>query len=276
MDYIKSQLKVGVDKDAIKSSLLGTGWNGLDVDDSMKSAAEEGVSPSPVSPASPKMAAGGAPIVVSDLIPNTSKMEIITAKTDEKKPIESAEPKKTRLAIKFKLPKLEAKLVVVVVLAVVTLAVVGAAAYFYVQAKNTGDKLAALTAAGSAAQSQATSLNSQVTDLTNAKNDLTGQVSALTVANQELTNDLSFFVAAPSASTSEIAVAFSGSLAGGGKVEYSLTATSGVRVFAANSKDAKVDTALKPLLGGAAQISGTHVPGSREITVTSVNGASVQ
>ena len=56
VEYIKSQLNLGVGKDTIKSALIGAGWVEVDVDDSFKSA--EGLSAQSVSP---------APVIVSGL-----------------------------------------------------------------------------------------------------------------------------------------------------------------------------------------------------------------
>src|SRR5258708_3557009 len=38
VDYISSQMKLGVTRDAIKSSLVGAGWQAMDVEDTLKKA----------------------------------------------------------------------------------------------------------------------------------------------------------------------------------------------------------------------------------------------
>ncbi|MDO8516428.1 MAG: hypothetical protein Q7S28_04200 [bacterium] len=60
----------------------------------------------------------------------------------------------------------------------------------------------------------------------------------------------------------------------GNAVRYAIyDIPSGLFIPIVNSSDVSVDAALKPLLETAVTVSGTHAPGSREITVTSVNGS---
>ena len=139
------------------------------------------------------------------------------------------------------------------------------------------DSLRVANGAADAAKSQVVDLNAKMDDLQKVNDALTKTNDDLMSANSELTDDLSFFVVpADSSASSGLSVVFGGVLAGGGKNEYSVTATSGLKVFVKNSADANVDAALSPLVGQAVQISGTHALGSREITITAVNGNSVQ
>jgi hypothetical protein len=265
VDYIKDQFKVGVGEDVLRGALLEAGWSEADIDDSVKSARGAAGPPASVSPPT-KMDVAGAPIVMSDLMPGTSKMEIIAAKPEVEKAGKTSELEARPSA---KLPKFGAK-TVVIILVVLLVAAAGAAIFFYTRAKSAEDKLTVILGASDATKSQ-------IADLTKANGDLTSQVSSLTNAKQELEGNLSFFVVpAGLSATSEVSVAFSGILAGGVKSAYTLTATSGIMISVQNYKDEKVDAALKPLAGQTVQISGTHTLGSQNVTVTAVNGNPVQ
>lgn len=276
VDYIKAQLKVGVGKEEMRRTLLDAGWVGTDVDDALRSAVgRDAVS----SNNSSKTAADGKPIVVSDLIPSTSEMEIVTAEPVSvgEKSAESTNPKTRFNMPSIKLSKFDLKITVIVALAAVAVGFGVAAAYFYWQTNSLSDKLIVLTGAGEAAKSQVEDLSNRVSDLTKVRDDLTKTNNDLINAKEELEENLSFFAVPEGLSaSSEAAVTFSGVVGGGGKSAYSLMATSGIKILIANSKDANVDAALKALLGQTAQISGTHVPGSQNVTITAVNGASVQ
>ncbi len=283
VDYIKAQLGVGVGEEELESSLLDAGWNGTDIDDSMKSAASSGGAASDFS-AAPGTAAAGDRIVVSDLIPSASKMEIAAVKPEKEKSANSeskAPPKSPPGPKSPESGKPDSKTTVVIILAAVALGLAGASVYLYTRMKSAEDKSASLLAASSASDSQITALNSQITDLTNAKNDLTSQIASLSSDVQKFTDELSFFVALPTTSsvsgTAPAAIPFtlSGVLSWNAKTSYTLTTADGVKIHVKNSGDAGVDAALKPLVGQSVEISGTHAPASKEAAVTAVNGADV-
>src|SRR6266481_5047975 len=79
IEYISSQVKLGVTKDALKSSLITAGWAQADVDDTMKkfetdqAVAASSVISSPAKPAAMggAMAVGPQTIKVSDLVSAT-------------------------------------------------------------------------------------------------------------------------------------------------------------------------------------------------------------
>jgi hypothetical protein len=266
VDYIKSQLKVGVASDVIRNALTEAGWSTADIEDSLKNI--ESASGAALPPSTP--------IVVSDLVSNSKLDVMIPTQVTGKEEKKSLADKLTESKQKMPAQKFNKSLLLSIVLGVLAIGFAAAAVYFYLQNSGLQDKLIAATGTGLSADSKISALNSQVAELTNKNTDLSSQIASLTAANQELAGNLSLFVAAPGVSTSEVAVAFGGMLAGGGKVEYSITSTSGVKIFVSNSKDAKVDTALKPLLGNAVQISGTHTPGSQKVTVSGVNGAPLE
>ncbi len=272
VDYIKAQIKVGVGKEELKGALLDAGWNEADINDSVENATGTVGAAASTASVPAGVVSAGNPIIVSDLLPSVPNVEAAAAKPEKEKS-GGSEPK-----VRFgtKLLKLDLKTAVTVIVAIVALGFAGASVYFYVQFKNTQDKFVLLSGASGAAESQLAALNSQVADLTKAKDDLASQVSSLTNANKELADKLLFFAVPEGLGTSSAAtVNFGGVLGGGGKSEYSITASSGIKVFVSNSKDTKVDEALKSLVGQNVQISGTHMPGLREVTVTTINGTAV-
>ena len=64
-----------------------------------------------------------------------------------------------------------------------------------------------------------------------------------------------------------------GILHGDGKVPYTLMTENEIVVTVKNSKDAKVEEALKSLVGTTVELAGEHGFGSRDITVRTVNGS---
>lgn len=136
-----------------------------------------------------------------------------------------------------------------------------------------------------------TTLNSQSASVTSQLNALQSQINAsssadatqiasLTAANTDLALDLSFYavpIGTPTA-TAEAAlpVTISGSVSGGGKAPYAVTTPRGAKVFVANSSDATIGPELKASLGQTAQLSGTYIEGSDEMTVSSVSTTTTQ
>jgi hypothetical protein len=59
---------------------------------------------------------------------------------------------------------------------------------------------------------------------------------------------------------------------------YTITTPRNIVLTVKNSKDSKVDTTLKPMVGQnvVASLSGVHAPMSKDLTVESINGVSVK
>ena len=130
--------------------------------------------------------------------------------------------------------------------------------------------------ASAAAAADAAALQNQIQGLTDEKANLTAQLTTLSEEQQKLTAEVSFFAVPASGSLSaDIEGKASGVLSGGGTLPYIVTTAHQLRVYVKNWKDAKVDAALKPLLGATVEISGIHKPTSPDLTVTAVNGAPV-
>ncbi len=293
VDYIKSQLALGVGKEAVRGELAQTGWSKEDIEDSIRTAEAVSVAAVPTSsvrePVSQARQGGEnenvrrtpaqivpSTISMSDLIPSSqlemapiANMKATSGKGDKKAVFPDASHGSRRL------PKFHAS-IAVIILIVVSLAFAGGAAYFYMQGKSLQEKSVVLGAANDTMSTKIGSLNAQVADLTKAGDDLKAQVGTLTGEKAELAKYLVFFVAPPG-SGSEASVDVKGALSGGGKVLYALTLENGIRLSMVNSKDAKVDAAFKALAStSSVQIAGTHTPGFRDVTVTAVNGTSVQ
>ncbi|OGY98980.1 MAG: hypothetical protein A2945_04005 [Candidatus Liptonbacteria bacterium RIFCSPLOWO2_01_FULL_52_25] len=282
VDYIKAQLVAGVGKEAVRAQLEQAGWGKGDIEESFKST--ETVIPTvsvPVSPARENIVDKGTKITqgtisVSDLIPNSQldMAPVVSVKTSPAKEEQKVSPERA-MSTSIHVPKLHVS-IAVIVLAIVAVALGGGGVYFYMQGRDLQEKSMTLGAANDAMMAQVASLNTQVADLTASGNDLKAQVQAITSEKGELAKNLSFFLAPAGAST-PVSVVAKGALSGGEKVLYALTLSNGIRLSVVNSKDAKVDAAFKALTStSSVEISGTHVPGFRDVTVTAVNGTSVR
>jgi hypothetical protein len=254
VDYVKQQMQGGVALDAIKKALLDAGWPAADVEDSIKAAVPAGGAASPaatpltVKKFDPAAAMGGTAIAgasagVAAMSPKT------TFFTDGPHEVQ---------------PKHSWGRVAVGVMAVVILILLGALAYVYYSLNGKVAAGAGQTASGADAQA----LQDQLTKLAEDKNNLMTQTNALTADNQTLMGEVGFFTLSSSTLVSSTVKGVIGSNAGG----YLLTTPHNILIAIKNSKDAKVDAALKPLLGQTAELSGTHRPGFAELTVTAVNG----
>lgn len=149
-----------------------------------------------------------------------------------------------------------------------------AAAFFYFQNSSLSSQIAALNGTSGGAASALTTLQGQFEASTTALN------AAIASANAEksaLALDLSFLMV-PSGmpATTTFTAALQGTVSGGGKLFYAITTPHGVKVFVANSKDARVISLLQPLVGTTSvQLAGNYIPGVASITLTAVNGTSV-
>lgn len=266
LDHVKSQLQGGATREVVKTALMGAGWPEADVEDTIKNV-EASVLPK-TAPA----------IVVSDLVANSS-LEVLPVEVKNAK-AENAEPPKNfpeaGLPAQAGAKKFNKTSVIKIALGVVALLFAGTAVFLFFQNSGLKEKMAASSGVTDAANAKVAALNSQVGDLNKQIADLNSKLATLTGDNQKLIAELSFFVVPAGSPSEEAAFTLKGKVEVGGKVLYVVTADDGLKVTVKNSKDEKVDAALKPLVGQTAEISGTHAAGSRDATVTAVNGASVQ
>ena len=287
VDYIASQVKLGVSLDVTKNALTSAGWAPGDIDEAIKAVQAAPASTKPNVPA----ASSAKTISVSDLIPSgldtvQTSFESKLADKAKNAPVVAVKEKIATPVVvakkKLSMPHISASLIVTIVCAVLALAAGGATVYFYLQVNGLQSKLTAITNTGGTQASQVTSLaaqvaalTSQLADATKAKTDSDANAASLAATNQDLATDLSFFVASNTSGTpTSVSATVKGTLGSGSL--YTLILSNGIKLFIANSKTAKVDAALKPLLGTAVEVVGTHNPGSNMLTAQSVNGASVQ
>lgn len=344
VEYINSQIKLGVPRDTIKATLTSAGWSAADVEDTIKKVESAkpavagmpampiaAISSSPITakPAEPMAAAkpiGGmanpAPqtIKVSDLVsasPASSMSASVRSSGGAKSPLTGPAPvsvasvaampagKKTVDTFQASpMPGMKphgshGTLITDVVLILIILAIGGFAGFLFIQNSGLNTQLTALNARSSGVNSQLSALQAQVAASTTA---LTAQISTLTSANQELQAELSFLVAPTSTTPGATSTATVNGTVVEGKTSYVIMATYGTKIYVANSKSAAVVAALAPLLPAApvaadaatatstatstavvampmtpavAQFTGTYIPGSDSITLTSVNGTSL-
>ncbi len=297
-DYISQQLKLGVSKDVVKSTLLGAGWSESDVSEAMASVESPAVSQS----VSPAAAGETKPVEQAQPVTNPSEtvgtVKSLEVKPEIKTPAAGSEkippasfvtsdifrakdeplfqPKETAqkpsLADKPQIISVNEKaaktaprqFVLPLILGILLLASLAAAGFFYYQNSGSQDQINSLSQENS-------SLRNQLSAFSNDKSNLTSQISSLNDTINELKNELSIF-AIVGTSTAELPVTVKGILSTGGRAGYSLTTANNIVVYVKNSKDAKVEAALKPLVGSELAIGGTHSTGSSSITVTTING----
>lgn len=324
VDYISSQMKLGVSREAISSALVSAGWVAADVEDTIKkvestkpaqpaaaassmssgtssamssakpmgtgamssspmgagttakpAAMSTGAMAAPATTATatatamkPMGAAGPQVIKVSDLVSTTPGATVNAANPAKVDPgkfggkvtgnsfqatTATAAPKKGGSGMK-------------IVAIVLVLIFAAAAGYFYWQNTTLAAKISSLTGSSSQVNSQLTDLQ---TKLNTTNSDLSNQISALKQANDDLTLQLSFFAASKNATTTQATI--SGTLANGNaKDPYKITTPRSVDIYITSATAAKILTTLKSLVGGQVQVAGTYIPGSDQLTVTSI------
>ncbi len=296
VDYIKGQLVAGVPKDALQSTLKGAGWADADIADAMKGV--EGAAAAPAVQSAPKEpAVSAAPKEVNFSVSSAKPFAAVQAAAP-KEPVQDVRAaiamQEQASSLSLGVAPMEAKKdakkissgeagkkrssVLPIVLGVLFLLSAGGAVYLYMNEGALRDQVATLTSQNAAFTTQVAALGSSKDTLTAQVTNLDNQIASLTASNASLTGELSFFVLAPSASaTAPMSVSLSGVLSSG-KSGYLLTTVDGLVVGLKNGKDAKVDPILKPLAasGTVAEIAGTHLPGSNQVTITSVNGTLLQ
>ncbi len=321
VDYINSQMKLGVSRDVIKTTLTGAGWTAADVEDTLKKVesakmaqpisamsafakpAEPVIASKPITPAGGAMGPEPQTIKVSDLISAPASASVTPAvsarpaanlassKSPLTGPVATAPATATPAGIKSantfqasSYPGMKAHgsrgpLITEIILAVIIVVVGAFAGFLYMQNGGLHAQLNTLTGQSSGVTSQLSALQAQVAASTTA---LTAQVSSLHTETQELQTELSFYAVPPSTVQGATSTAtVSGVVSGGGRTPYIILATYGAKIYVANSRVAGVIAALAPLMGTAsttattAQFSGTYVPGSDSITLTTVNGTAL-
>ncbi len=149
--------------------------------------------------------------------------------------------------------------------------------YFWTENNTLAAKLNAAAAAPAAGNTeQATSLQTQVQTLMASQSTLQAQVQTLTGQTTDLKTQLGFF-ASPVSQGSAVTGSVAGMLNSAVSVKglYSIRTQYDAVIYVKNGGDPKVAALLKPLVGSSVTLSGTYIPGSDALTVTGVNGSSV-
>jgi hypothetical protein len=280
VDYISSQLKLGVSRDSVKTALVGVGWAAQDVEDTFKKVEQPATSvqqPAQQSAVSPAAAAKSPDIRVSDLVSASLTPTVLLSSHDtapKVSPTMMRDKMSAAPAVGQPMKRMGKSAFVMIGLILV---LAGVSAYLYFQNSSLSSQVQTLGGQSQGSVSQVSSLNDQVQALNVSNTSLTAQIAQLSTQVQELQTELSFFmVPVGQSATVPVAATVAGVLSGG-KPTYIVTTAEGVKVSVKNSADADVKAALQPLLGvaGTVQISGTHNPGSPSVTVSDVNGAPV-
>lgn len=274
-EYVDQQVKLGVSNDVIKTALLGAGWRESDINEVMNLLPSSGVGaakPAEIKPVEVKISSQEKPppvsFVTSDIFQPKNEPVFESKGTAPQASFPGNKPQIIPTAGGagpesgsgfFKKP------IVPITLGVLVLLFAALAGFFYIQNNGLQTKITSLTEENA---SLTVKLNSSATD----KKGFTDQIVSLNQTAADLNNQLSIFAVPSGTSTAELSIDIKGTLGGGGKSLYSLTTNKAIVVYVKNSKDTRVDSTLKPLLGNQVEISGTHAAGSNSITVTSVNG----
>lgn len=295
VDYIKGQFAAGVPKEGVLGSLRAAGWTEPDITEAMRSvemnmsaqaagarSADDpsfGVAKSGTPSMSPT--SGVRDSAVNPQFPPTK----IFTDVESKKPVETGNARMTgpviakmsqdkgimiKISSRFPFKK---EWVKPGIFGIVILALAAGLWFTYQSSVST---TAALSAQTQTDQATISSLQSQVTQLTSENTSLTvnrdNTLQSLTTAESEL----AFFVV-PSGVSATMPITFDmqGVLSEGAGFYAFKTADNGITLNIKNSRSPDLATILRPLVSQTIQIKGTHLPASRDVTVTVVNGTAV-
>ncbi|HVO28435.1 MAG TPA: hypothetical protein VMT81_00405 [Candidatus Paceibacterota bacterium] len=311
VDYISSQVKLGVSKEAIKAALVSAGWVAGDVDDTLKKVdggapaqpaqpvqpvAMKPSQPMPGKPAEPQM------IRVSDLV--SSSGPAAAAKPSSSPMASSARPATMSMpATAMPAGKISGNtftaarpaggsagpaatkaagggsgghgaMIIGVVGGILVIALGGLAWYFYSQNAGLAAQISKLNGQSTDVSGQVASLQAQFEASSTA---MIAQVASATAESQALMAELAFYAIPPGGGVPTAQpITISGMLGGGGKALYTLTTADGAKAYIANSTDATLGPVFKTLAGSQVTLSGTLVPGSDELTVSTIASSTAQ
>lgn len=298
--YIKEQFVGGVSEDMVKNALKTAGWPDVDIADGIKAAKAPAVSVPVSAPITPAMSAtrgntlnaaaksesvaqkmsvldireaiGGKDELLNNVAAAGQKQSAAKNDVVATKPIAAGVAVGASVATKIGfLSKIS---IPEIVMGIIILGFLGGGVWYYMDQSGSSAKLQELS-------SQNAALNNQIAGMTKTNGELSAEVDSLkasikTLADENASwkNDMLFLVAVPGSSVAAdgITVTVKGALTAAKTGQYILTTANGVAINIKNYKDAKVDALLKPLLSSSVTISGTHTAGSRDLTVTEVNG----
>lgn len=283
IDYVKGQMAAGVSETDIRKVLKDAGWPDAEIEEgvggaktasSSPAAAVSAVGQAAASMTKPAEAAKAEPkkeVMNFDFMSNPTGMPAANAapadvkKNTEKKPVEAAPATGAFPGGGGKSSRLPW-----IIAAVAVLALAGSVVYSITKISSLSAASDSLTAANSA-------LSAEIAGLKSSGAASATELDAAKAAAKALADELALFVMPQNGTGTPAAAQFTlKGLIGQTKGVYTLTTANGLLLYVKNSKDVKLDFTLKPLVGATAELAGTHVPGSYEITVVTINGGELQ
>jgi len=245
IEYISSQTKLGVSRDAIKSALVGVGWQAVDIEDTLKKIESDKAQPvtvaaqaqpvaqkspvqtmqstpssastskplsqSPLTSFSPSDIVGGAksmqsqPVRMGDFVSSTAQS---SAKDFfDKKPTIDSNTGKTKANVSEYPQKTKGGKVMTITEGVIIVGLAALSGFLYFQKNTLSAKINALGGQSSDVTSQAANLTAQIQTLTSSNSNLTTQVTSLTSENADLQANISFLAVPTAGPSSTIQVA---------------------------------------------------------------------
>ncbi|MDO8504940.1 MAG: hypothetical protein Q7S36_03775 [Candidatus Liptonbacteria bacterium] len=289
-DYVAGQKLAGVTEENIKKTLKEVGWPDVEIEASMRSGKPMAATAFP--------SGGNEPVKAENRVEpkketmnfeamiNPSQMTSFPGSQANFK-AKGADMNQKTAGVYAAAPVSARKKSILpwILVIIFMLALAGGGVFFYLKTNSLSGEVSALTASNTSLSEELSKLKNSGTSATDELNiELTALKADATEANMEL----SLFVV-PQAASETPAVASgtpataSGTVAqateftlkgliGFSKSQYTLTTAKGITLFVKNSKDPKLDAVLKPLVGATAELKGTHMPGSFDITAVAVNG----
>lgn len=277
LDYVMHQLKVGVSSDVVRTTLLQNGWADADVDEAMQQATPKRATAPAASQAVStsgafSSASRGATMTRDIFQPSNepvfqpSKAALDRGRAGTKEPAAAvaavaaggvAAPAKRGIAL-------------YIVMAVLALVAVGAGGYAFTLSSKSG----ALAKDKQLLTQERDALQNQVQTLTQQKNDEEQRARTFQEQSDSLGKLLAVFKNLGVSTSTPQTLTIRGTIHGDEKSGYTLTHPEEVVFVIANSKDAKIQELLKPLVGTLVDLTASFVPhAAPALTVSSVNGA---
>jgi len=304
IDYISSQLKLGISKDVIKTSLVGAGWPMADIDETMQhldsgggktaqpvvAASVAAVSAKPAVAAASKMQ-DPQTIRMSDLISTSDSAKSFAGFPDAKATKEPAkeikieksaaspiagpamQPVTAKPVAAAAMPmeamtmtaKPAGKSGLIMKIVSIALIVIFAGLSGFLFFQN-NNLMTKLSALNMQSAKVTADLAAIKTSMNSSSTGMSEQVADLTAQNADLLLNLSFYAIPPAAPIAPSKVLLAGAISGGGKTPFVVTTKYGAKITVQNSKDAKVVAWLTPFVGTSTVVSGTYAPGTPAMT----------
>src|SRR3989344_1749808 len=243
IDFIKQQMGAGERKETVKSTLRASGWGDAEVDEAMA-------------------VVGGTDTSIAAVSESVTR--------DIFKPRMAASAKSAGTPSIFALHRSSRRWGLPASLGAIILVLVLGGGWLYKTSADLSGQVARLSGENAA-------FTYQIVLLSKENNSLRIEADSLRATSSDLEDQLSILIVPSGTSMSqELPVNVKGTLAGSGSAGYTITTSRGIVLTIKNYRDAKVATALLPLVGTTIGITGTHLPGSKSVTVASVNGIAIQ